>query len=211
MVAETTTVPPSAANHTEGAETKESTTSALDSLAETAESVIQETTKKATIIRVEDKTEAATKAPEAEASTTAAPTTKEETVRETTAPSTEGTEETSVKIIRVGSNEEADHEYSGYAVRAAAEEQNAETFLLEPETAAGSEAGNETGGLEQAAEVEESAANGYSVHTAAASHALICPGHIDLKITVSMTQETLWERRSPYPRTEPAGKAGTAE
>ena len=33
--------PPSAANHTEGAETKESTTSALDSLAETAESVIQ--------------------------------------------------------------------------------------------------------------------------------------------------------------------------
>ena len=91
MVAETTTVPPSAANHTEGAETKESTTSALDSLAETAESVIQETTKKATIIRVEDKTEAATKAPETEASTTAAPTTKEETVRETTAPSTEGT------------------------------------------------------------------------------------------------------------------------
>ena len=117
--------------------------------------LIQETTKKATIIRVEDKTEAATKAPETEASTTAAPTTKEETVRETTAPSTEGTEETSVKIIRVGSNEEADHEYSGYAVRAAAEEQNAETFLLEPETASGSEAVSETGGLEQAAEVRE--------------------------------------------------------
>ncbi len=58
---------------------KESTTSALDSLAETAESVIQETTKKATIIRVEDKTEADTKAPDTEASTTAAPTTKEET------------------------------------------------------------------------------------------------------------------------------------
>ena len=129
---------------------------------------------------MEDKTEAATKAPETEASTTAAPTTKEETVPETTAPSTEGTEETSVKIIRVGSNEEADHEYSGYAVRAAAEEQNAETFLLEPETASGSEAVSETGGLEQAAEVEESAANGYIVvHTAAASHALICPGHID--------------------------------
>lgn len=47
---ETTTVPPSAANHTEGAETKESTTSALDSLAETAESVIQETKKKTTIV-----------------------------------------------------------------------------------------------------------------------------------------------------------------
>lgn len=129
-----------------------------------------------------------------------------------------------MKVIRVGSNEEADHEYSGYAVRAAAEEQNAETFLLEPETAAGSEAGSETGGLEQAAEVEESAANGYSVHTAAASHALICPGHIDLKISATIrtlnensnlysvddTGNTV-ERRSLYPRTEPAGKAGTAE
>ena len=209
VVAETTTVPPSAANHTEGVETKESTTSALDSLAETAESVIQETTKKATIIRVEDKTEAATKAPEAEASTTAAPTTKEETVRETAAPSTEGTEETSVKVIRVGSNEEADHEYSGYAVRAAAEEQNAETFLLEPETAAGSEAGSETGGLEQAAEVEESAANGYGVHTAAASHALICPGHIDLKI--SATIRTLNEISNLYSVDDTGNTVGETE
>ena len=147
-VAETTKVPPSAANHTEGAETKESTTSALDRLAETAESVIQETTKKATIIRVENTTAAeTTTAPETEASTTAAPTTKQETAAETAAPSTEETEETSVKIIRVSDNGESE--------------------------------------------------DAYTVHAAATtSHALICPGHIDLKITATI--RTLSESANLY-------------
>lgn len=188
-VVETTTTPPSAANHTEGAETKESTTSALDSLAETAESVIQETTKKATIIRMEDTTAATTKAPATEASTTAAQT-KEETVPETAAPSTEGTEETSVRVIRVSSNEDTDREYSDYAVRAAAEEQNAVTFIPDEEEMADSEAGGETSGLEQKTEMTgedaENDADAYTVHAAATSHALICPGHIDLKITATI-------------------------
>lgn len=187
--AETTTTPPSAANHTEGAETKESTTSALDSLAETAESIIQETTKKATIIRVEDTTEAATKAPETQPSTTAAPA-KEETAAETAAPSAEGTEE-SVKVIRVGSNEEADSVYSDYVVRAAAEESGAETFFLESDEGENDEAAVENSGLKQeienTAETAAADADVYTVHTAAAtSHALICPGHIDLKITATI-------------------------
>ena len=81
--------------------------------------------------------------------------------------------------------------------------------LLEPETASGSEAVSETGGLEQAAEVEESAANGYSVHTAAASHALICPGHIDLKI--SATIRTLNENSNLYSVDDTGNTVGETE
>lgn len=140
-------------------------------------------------------------------------------------------EETSVKIIRVSSNEDTDGEYSDYVIRAAAEEQSAETFLLETETAADSEAyaateDTETDGLvqETAGEEEENDSDAYTVHTAATSHALICPGHIDLKITATIRSlnevsglysvddaGNAVERPSPYPRTVPAGKAGTAE
>lgn len=189
--AETTTVPPSAANHTEGAETKESTTSALDSLAETAESVIQETKKKTTIVRVEDSTTAAetTKAPETTPQT-AAPSTQAETAPQTTAPSSEAAEETTVKVIRVSDNGDSDAS-SDYIVHAAAE------TAAPAEIAASEESEDPKTDPELIPVSDEQAetAEQYTVH-AAASHALICPGHVDLKITAII--RTLSESANLY-------------
>ncbi len=205
---ETTTVPPSVANHTEGAETKESTTSALNSLAETAESVIEETKKKATIVRVDDTTAATTKAAETEPSTTAAATEKATEATTTTAPETEATEESTVKIIRVGSNDENTDDVFGYEVRAAAEDRIAETAesveeSTEPETTV-SDTNAERLAVEQAEDSDP-----YTVHAAATGHTLICPGHIDLKITATI--RTLSESAGLYSVDDSGNTVGETE